>query len=50
MAQYGGKHVGSTAIEFYLILILCNFNLNPSISLNTPDNADNMTTFIVVYK
>lgn len=34
----------------YLILILCNFNLNPSISLRTPERADNMTTLTVVYK
>lgn len=34
----------------YLIFILCNFNLNPSISLRTPDNADNITTLTVVYK
>lgn len=34
----------------YLILILCNFNLNPSISLSTPERADNITTLTVVYK
>lgn len=37
-------------LVLYLILILCNFNLKPSISLNTPERADNMTTLIVVYK
>lgn len=41
-----GKHYNA----IYLILILCNFSLNPSISLNTPDKADKMTTLIVVYK
>lgn len=34
----------------YLILILCSFNLNPNISLKTPERADNITTLIVVYK
>lgn len=36
--------------NYYLILILWSFNLNPNISLKTPDNADSMTTLIVVYK
>lgn len=36
--------------KYYLILILCNFNLKPSISLKTPDKADKITTFMVVYK
>lgn len=34
----------------YLILILCSFSLKPRHSLKTPDNADNITTLIVVYK
>lgn len=34
----------------YLIFILCSFSLNPSISLRTPDRADKITTFTVVYK
>lgn len=29
---------------------LCSFNLKPSISENTPDNADNITNFVIVYK
>lgn len=34
----------------HLILILCNFNLNPKNSDRTPDRADNITTFVTVYK
>lgn len=35
---------------FYLILILCSFSLKPNISLRTPDRADKITTFTVVYR
>lgn len=34
----------------YLIFNLCSFNLKPSISEKTPDNADKITSFIIVYK
>lgn len=45
-----GEHRSIVYVFIYLILILWSFNLNPNISLKTPDNADNMTTLIVVYK
>ena len=34
----------------YFIFILCSFNLNPSISDNTPDSAESITTLVIVYK
>jgi hypothetical protein len=36
--------------SFYLIFILCNFNLKPSISESTPESADNNTTLVMVYR
>jgi len=35
---------------YYLIVILCNFNLNPSNSDRTPERAESNTTFVIVYK
>lgn len=36
--------------NIYFILSLCNFTLKPSISENTPDNADRITSLVIVYK
>lgn len=36
--------------SIYLIFILCSFNLKPNISDKTPDRADSITTFVIVYK
>jgi len=40
----------SFSLPVYFILILCNLSLKPSISDRTPDKADRITTFVIVYR
>jgi hypothetical protein len=40
----------SISLPVHLILILCNLSLKPSISDRTPDKADRITTFVIVYR
>jgi len=40
----------SFSLLVYFILILCNLSLKPSISDRTPDKADRITTFVIVYR